>query len=147
MPQAAFTVSAINLQRDENRTYGPFPGYPHITYEFVRCQGDTGDHIFTYENAPRADQMATDGSDEGWIAEDGEFIPGDAWRRCYNTSSSFAYPAGPFWSDLSFHQGTVPDDYVWASDFNDLSKFDPLEENHLSNPITKSDYDAREEQT
>lgn len=90
----SFYIYAWNLpQGDWSHRYGPFPGTPWVTHNFVR-DGD-GNHIFEHEDEWR---------EAGWYADgDTEDNPREyGWRRSYETDISFAHGQGPCWTDFEF---------------------------------------------
>lgn len=145
MPQKAFRISAINLQTDKQEWFGPFPGDLHITYENINSVSDRDgpETVFIWESCD-APQDELDGDAWGWVGREGDFIP-DGWRRCYRNPPnelgySYGQAIGPFWSDLSFYFGTVPDDYAWPERWNAPP---PVVADFPTNPMQKGDYDDR----
>ena len=147
MPQKAFRISAINLQTDKQEWYGPFPGDLHITYEKINAVVDGAPETIFRWDGGREDyaQDELDADATGWVGAEGQFIP-DGWRRAYrgpipgHPNSSFTQEAGPFWSDLSFYFGTVPDDYIWPDDWNALPTV--VTPQYPTNPLLKHEYDS-----
>lgn len=110
----AFYVHAGNVHTDELETYGPFPGLPQLTYEFLR--DSDGAHLFIFADPTVDDEklanLHTDRDNpceakDHWHDQEGE-VRLDGWRRCYEDHPSeggaggaFGIPEGPFWTDLS----------------------------------------------
>jgi len=103
----SFYVFASNIHTDETYRYGPFPGTPGLTYEFMRCYAGMednnpldGEHIFTFE--------------ENWkdahfhrMQEDPQEAAIYGWRRCVTDippgqfgTGQFGIGIGPIWTDL-----------------------------------------------
>lgn len=100
-----FYVHASNIHTDDAHSYGPFPGNPALTYEFLRCFGDDapgmdGAHIFAF-NEERTDAHfhTGDGQRATW-----------GWRRCHDGEGSFGNERGPIWTDLMIepHESDAP---------------------------------------
>jgi hypothetical protein len=89
-----FYVSAYNIHTDAHERYGPFPGTPAVTYEFLRCEmtPESSGHIFMFSEDRGL-------AAEGWIDQEGERRT-DGWRRCYDLAGSFGNEAGGWWTDL-----------------------------------------------
>lgn len=101
-----FYVHASNIHTDESETYGPFPGQPAFTYEFMRSESDDvpdDDHIFFY----REPCVGLDLGADHWVDQEGE-MRWDGWRRCYATDGQFGIERGPFWTDLNIEMVDVP---------------------------------------
>lgn len=121
----AFYVHTWNLaQGSWNRTYGPFPGEPWITHNFIR--DGNGNHLFEHDERPTLEV--------GWYAQDD--TPGVderrtyGWRRCYDTDYSFAVDEGPFWTDMDFAIVVNDDEAIEAYD----NKFHNAIADHISDP-------------
>lgn len=119
----SFFVNALNLpQGDWNHTYGPFPGTPTLTHNFL-CDSD-GNHLFEHED----DWVFED----GWHATDDK--PGDeprsyGWRRCYNSPYSYAIAQGPYFTDLAISYTEENNETLFD---NDITTAIP---EHLANPF------------
>ena len=113
----AFYVRAWNLaQGDWEHRYGPFPGTPWITHNFIR--DSNGNHIFCHEEE-------WDGT-PGWYAQDDDPDTESprfyGWRRTYDAPGTFAYAQGPFWTDMDLE---IVDDDITINDFdNDIAAVD-----------------------
>lgn len=101
MKTPGFMVHASNIHTDETETYGPFPGSPLFTYDFMRCSGEENvpddDHIFSYSDNG-------DSTRGEWFDQEGA-VRYDGWRRCYYRPidarrGNFGIEHGPFWTDL-----------------------------------------------
>lgn len=109
----AFYLHASNIHNSHSETYGPFPGTPYLTYEFIR-DGE-GNHVFSFDD-PRIDDdvllKAADAhidgqcSDDHWHDQEGEYRR-DGWRRCFDdhpqefgVGGRFGVCHGAFWTDV-----------------------------------------------
>lgn len=132
-PTHLFYVHAVNLQLDRSKDYGPFPGFPTLTYEFLR-ENEFGEHIFIYsDGSPEGEIECTRDPIEcneqrdatHWHTAD-EGIPVDfGWRRCGNTKrddtawGQFGVAMDDeFWSDLSFDVRRNTGLLRFSTDFN-----------------------------
>jgi hypothetical protein len=102
-----FYVHASNIISGASQTYGPFPGQPFLTYEFLRCDDDSGlGHIFAHREE-REGQV-------GWEHEEPPNVT-FGWRRCYETDHSFATERDndPYWTDLFIETRRFRDEQPW----------------------------------
>lgn len=100
-----FFVHASNIVSGASDTYGPFPGHPFLTYEFLRADyEDSTGHIFAHkEDRP---------GEEGWAHEEPPNVT-FGWRRCYDTDGQFGVEAGPYWTDLFIETRRFRDEQNW----------------------------------
>ena len=114
-----FYVTGSNIHDATSDRYGPFPGEPGMTYEFLRCYSADveypDNHLFLYSDVPGAgDTDAELRERDHWEDEEGDPRI-DGWRRCSARAGTFAQPWGPFWTDLSIDSTEFPDDFTaWA---------------------------------
>ena len=130
--EKAFYVTAFNIQTDESDLFGPFPGDPQLTYEFVR-DGE-GNHIFIFAD-PQIEDGEAHASDAHWTEpidhwhdQEGDYRR-DGWRRCFDVMrdeirGEFGVAHGFFSTDLVF-------DSVPAGDL----EFDPATYNRHPDPL------------
>lgn len=123
-----FYIHASNIHTGASETYGPFPGVPGFTYEFMRCLSDEpmppDDHIFMYfDGLPDGTLNIGD----HWHDQEGE-IRTDGWRRCKAINGSFGNETGPFWTDLSIDTAETP--------------YQPCESNVLTEASPKENSDS-----
>lgn len=108
-----FYVHASNIHSGEMQSYGPFPGQPGFTYEFLRCgepMNPPDDHIFSFAE----DRPGHANDDLGWRDQEGD-LRSDGWRRCYYREGQFGLEHGPYWTDLSIEWILFPTPPTWES--------------------------------
>lgn len=141
-PTHIFYVHAVCLQLDRARDYGPFPGFPTITYEFLR-ENEFGEHLFIYSDGTPEDipcdidpvTCNEQRHPDHWHTADEGIAVNFGWRRCGNTRRSdtawgqFGVPMdSDFWSDLSFDVRRNTGLLRFTSDFNSIPAEAPIQE-------------------